>query len=260
MFRFLQNSCSVPLARYVRMASLTYFNQAQAAAFDEELMAPGLFSVDQLMELAGLSVASAVEDFYPPKTVDDVVVLCGPGNNGGDGLVAARHLVQFGYNNVQIVYPKATTKPLYLNLMNQARLSGVQVGESLPQFFISGDSKRLEQCLVIDAIFGFSFKGDIREPFATLISLVKAAGVRSVAVDIPSGWDVELGDSKGAGINPSMLVSLTLPKEGVRQYAGPHYVGGRFIPAALVDKHKLVLPSYERSKQFVRIDKPGSNI
>lgn len=60
-------------------------------------MGPLGFSVDQLMELAGLSVACSLAAEYPPSSHRRVAVLAGPGNNGGDGLVAARHLWQFGY-------------------------------------------------------------------------------------------------------------------------------------------------------------------
>lgn len=69
--------------------------QGEAVALDEDLMGPLGFSVDQLMELAGLSVACAVADQTTPGKV---LVLAGPGNNGGDGLVAARHLHHFGYH------------------------------------------------------------------------------------------------------------------------------------------------------------------
>jgi len=65
---------------------------------------PG-FSVDQLMELAGLAVATAVHKQYAGATPLRVLVVCGPGNNGGDGLVAARHLRHFGHVP-SVVYPK----------------------------------------------------------------------------------------------------------------------------------------------------------
>ena len=65
-------------------------------------MGPLGFSVDQLMELAGLSVASAVRAEYPPASHARVLVIAGPGNNGGDGLVAARHLHHFGYQTVAV--------------------------------------------------------------------------------------------------------------------------------------------------------------
>lgn len=60
-------------------------------------MGPLGFSVDQLMELAGLSVACSLASEYPLHTHPQVLVIAGPGNNGGDGLVAARHLHHFGY-------------------------------------------------------------------------------------------------------------------------------------------------------------------
>lgn len=72
--------------------------QDEAVKVDEELMGPLGFSVDQLMELAGLSVACSLAAEYPAASHSRVLVIAGPGNNGGDGLVAARHLTQFGYN------------------------------------------------------------------------------------------------------------------------------------------------------------------
>lgn len=67
------------------------------------------FSIPQLMELAGLSVAEAIQHTYT-ETANSVLVFCGPGNNGGDGLVAARHLKSFQFN-VTVVIP--TIKPNY---------------------------------------------------------------------------------------------------------------------------------------------------
>ncbi|VDL18426.1 unnamed protein product [Hymenolepis diminuta] len=73
--------------------------QEEAQKIDEELFTEYAFSVDQLMELAGFSCAVAIQNAYPKssmKTSDGgVLVCCGPGNNGGDGLVCARHLKLF---------------------------------------------------------------------------------------------------------------------------------------------------------------------
>jgi YjeF-related protein N-terminus len=79
--------------------------QDEANKVDEELMGPLGFSVDQLMELAGVSVACAVAAESQPAS--RVLVLAGPGNNGGDGLVAARHLHHFGYDVKARVTPSA---------------------------------------------------------------------------------------------------------------------------------------------------------
>uniref|UniRef100_A0A0R3TWU1 NAD(P)H-hydrate epimerase n=1 Tax=Rodentolepis nana TaxID=102285 RepID=A0A0R3TWU1_RODNA len=77
----------------------SYFSQEEAQKIDEELFNEYAFSVDQLMELAGFSCAVAIQQAYPKssmKTSDGgVLICCGPGNNGGDGLVCARHLKLF---------------------------------------------------------------------------------------------------------------------------------------------------------------------
>lgn len=87
-----------------------YLNQEESKRLDELLLSDAYgFSLAQLMELAGLAVAQAINEFYPVQDYGDVLVLCGPGNNGGDGLVAARHLASFGYR-VQVYAP--LVKPL----------------------------------------------------------------------------------------------------------------------------------------------------
>ena len=83
--------------------------------------------------------------------------------------------------------------------------------------------------VVLDAIFGFSFKGPIRAPFDSALPLIKSSKLPIVSVDIPSGWDVEQGDVDGVGLNPDVLVSLTAPKSGVRAFTGRHFLGGHFV-------------------------------
>jgi hydroxyethylthiazole kinase-like uncharacterized protein yjeF len=75
-------------------------------------MSTGAFSIDQLMELAGLSVSQVVYRVHPLNKGSRVLVACGPGNNGGDGLVAARHLRHYGYQPT-IYYPKRSKNELY---------------------------------------------------------------------------------------------------------------------------------------------------
>ena len=79
-------------------------------------MGPLGFSVDQLMELAGLSVASSILAEYPPSKFSRILIVAGPGNNGGDGLVAARHLYHFGYKGVQVIcdLPQSSKSPYKL--------------------------------------------------------------------------------------------------------------------------------------------------
>ncbi|KAJ8445077.1 hypothetical protein Cgig2_029449 [Carnegiea gigantea] len=243
------------------MESISYLSQREAAAIDEELMGPLGFSVDQLMELAGLSVACAIHEVYKPKEYNRVLAICGPGNNGGDGLVAARHLYHFGYKP-SICYPKRTPKPLYNGLVTQL--------ESLSVPFVSAEDLPSDLSdefdILIDAIFGFSFHGTPRPPFDAIIQKLvycqnrHNAGLKSspiVSVDIPSGWHVEEGDTSAEGIKPDMLVSLTAPKLCAKKFSGPHhFLGGRFVPPPIVEKYKLHLPPYPGTSMCVRIGRP----
>ena len=83
--------------------------------------------------------------------------------------------------------------------------------------------------VILDAIFGFSFKPPVRAPFDAALPLITASKLPIVSVDIPSGWDVEEGNAEGVGLNPDVLVSLTAPKEGARGFKGKHFLGGRFV-------------------------------
>ncbi|XP_072588640.1 NAD(P)H-hydrate epimerase isoform X2 [Vulpes vulpes] len=194
--------------------AVKYLSQEEAQAVDEELFNEYQFSVDQLMELAGLSCATAIAKAYPPTSMSRsppaVLVICGPGNNGGDGLVCARHLKLF---------------PMLIDELYE---------------------------LVVDAIFGFSFKGDVREPFRTILSVLDGLTVPIASIDIPSGWDVEKGNS--GGIQPDLLISLTAPKKSATQFTGRyHYLGGRFVPPALEKKYQLNLPPYPDTECVYRL-------
>ncbi|KAL6176846.1 hypothetical protein ACLB2K_053478 [Fragaria x ananassa] len=243
--------------------AISYLTQNQAAEIDEILMGPLGFSVDQLMELAGLSVATSIAEVYKPSEYNRVLAICGPGNNGGDGLVAARHLHHFGYKPF-ICYPNRTAKPLYTGLVTQVRnITGVIL--SVP--FISLEDLPLDLSkdfdIVVDAMFGFSFHGAPRPPFDNLIQKLicinqydqtrqKSSVV--VSIDIPSGWQVE-GDGGPEGIKPDMLVSLTAPKLCAKNFCGPHhFLGGRFVPPSIADKFKLRLPPYPCTSMCVEAD------
>lgn len=194
-----------------------------AAALDAELMSSsGAFSIDQLMELAGLSVSQALYKLHPPSSGTHILVACGPGNNGGDGLVAARHLHHYGYKPT-LYYPKQSKNDLYARLTTQLK--------NLHIPFVTDFSESLNEAdYVVDAIFGFSFSGEVRDPFPSVIAALRDTKVPVLAVDAPSSWNIETGppdDGPGKGYHPSALISLTAPKPLVGWFKGRHFVGGR---------------------------------
>lgn len=233
-------------------AAVKYLSQEEAQAVDQELFNEYQFSVDQLMELAGLSCATAIAKAYPPtsmsKSPPTVLVICGPGNNGGDGLVCARHLKLFGYQPT-IYYPKRPNKPLFTGLVTQCQKMDIPfLGEMPPEPMMVDELYEL----VVDAIFGFSFKGDVREPFHSILSVLSGLTVPIASIDIPSGWDVEKGNP--SGIQPDLLISLTAPKKSATHFTGRyHYLGGRFVPPALEKKYQLNLPSYPDTECVYRL-------
>ena len=219
---------------------------AEAAAVDEELFES--FSVDSLMELAGLSVAAALADAFPLSSHPRPLVVCGPGNNGGDGLVAARHLWHFGYRPT-IIYPKRSQKPLFVNLAAQVGALGIPVLDAMPP---GADEAHH---MLLDCVFGFSFKpGSLRAPFDAILPAMAASTLPLVSVDVPSGWDVDSGPAGGADdLRPAVLISLTAPKACAAHFDGRHYLGGRFVPPAILEKYGFTQPAFSGAEQFVRL-------
>lgn len=225
-----------------------YLDQQEAINVDLELFGEYKFSVDQLMELAGLSCASAIFQCYKSKPRKNVLICCGPGNNGGDGLVCARHLKLFGFVP-SIFYPKRTNKDLYYNLAHQCQAMDIVFLDALP----TEDDVNKTFDLIVDALFGFSFKPPVRPEFEDVLRTLKHTSVSLCSVDIPSGWNVETGPPED-GLQPEMLISLTAPKKCAQHFQGKyHYLGGRFVPPKLAEKYNLQLPVYPAAECVVSL-------
>ncbi|GFG09193.1 hypothetical protein IFM61392_05758 [Aspergillus lentulus] len=230
--------------------SLKAISAKDAASLDKDLMEMGGWSLDQLMELAGLSVSQAGMFYrlHPPSAGKNVLVVCGPGNNGGDGLVAARHLAQYGYTP-SVYYPKEGKNELYQRLKTQLHSLSVPFVPDFTEALKSAD-------FLVDAIFGFSFGGPLRDPFPSIISQIESSSVPVLSVDAPSSWDIQSGPPKegpGSKFMPEALISLTAPKPCVKYYRGRHFVGGRFLTKSIVEKYALDCPDYPGIDQIVEV-------
>uniref|UniRef100_A0A158P8J9 NAD(P)H-hydrate epimerase n=1 Tax=Angiostrongylus cantonensis TaxID=6313 RepID=A0A158P8J9_ANGCA len=133
------------------------------------------------------------------------------------------------------------------SLVTQCSGMGIPVESSLPSLS--------EFSLVVDALFGFSFQPPVREPFGKIIEAVTQSGIFVFSIDIPSGWHVEDGAPlEGPYIRPHGIISLTVPKLCVREWTGPHFVGGRFVPKQLAAEYGLHLPNYPKAEQIVKLE------
>ncbi|KAG4067221.1 hypothetical protein HA402_000212 [Bradysia odoriphaga] len=174
---------------------MKYLNQTEATNIDIELFNDYKFSVDQLMELAA-------KTFPVHELSSNKLLVCfGPGNNGGDGLVAARHLSLMGYVPT-IYYPRMVDKELYRNLVHQRKSMDIELVQTV------GLDQANEYGLIVDALFGFSFKPPVRPDFLNIMDVMVRTTRPIASIDIPSGWDVENGPPED-GIKPTLLISLT---------------------------------------------------
>lgn len=116
---------------------------------------------------------------------------------------------------------------------------------------------------IVDAIFGFSFSGEVREPFPKVIEALAATSIPVLAVDAPSSWDIEDGprdSGPGKGFMPPALISLTAPKPLVKCFKGRHFLGGRFLSPEIAQKYDLDIPEYEGLDQVVEVKVEGGKL
>jgi NAD(P)H-hydrate epimerase len=174
---------------------------ADSWAIDEQ----GIPSLE-LMEAAGEGVAEAARDI---AGAGPARVVCGKGNNGGDGLVASRHLADTGYEvEVLLLWPAGELSPDASS--NLERFAG-----SIRELEPAEVAGALEGSgVVVDAIFGTGFEGAPRAPADAAIEAINGCGAPVVAADIASGVDASSGETVGAAVEADVTVSFHAAKLG----------------------------------------------
>jgi NAD(P)H-hydrate epimerase len=200
-----------------------------------------------LMEHAGFALARCVQALksYPSKR--RVLVCCGTGYNGGDGLCAARHLHNWGYHPHVVLAGEKTRlreePAVYATIVERLGLplQSCPSKETLRQIepWVMGCD------VVIDALLGIGAHGAMREPIASLIDLLNHSGKPIIAADIPSGLDADTGLAQGIAIYATATVAFGLPKQGCFLKDGPAHTGTLHIdpitlPPKLIGKGKTI--------------------
>lgn len=175
----------------------------------------------ELMELAGEFVSSIVERDDP----DRVLIVCGFGNNGGDGWVAADILSHKGISVdvVTPVEPDDLQSPLARHVARRTagREVEVHVGparDELEELIEKAD-------IVVDAILGTGFHGELRAPFSIWIPAINACARRVISVDIPSGLNTQTGIVEDDCVRADATVTMIAPKIGLYSADAPEYTG-----------------------------------
>ncbi|MEM0481407.1 MAG: NAD(P)H-hydrate epimerase [Nitrososphaerota archaeon] len=165
-----------------------------------------------LMENAGAAVARVVAREVPELAAARVLVVAGPGNNGGDAFVAARHLagrvsrlsVVLLARPDQIRTPEAAANWEAICRMRRSVdyyiVDTLEALGRLQQLFKQAD-------VIIDGIFGTGIRGEIREPYKTAINLINSSGARVFSIDVPSGMDPDTGKYTTT-VRPSVTITL----------------------------------------------------
>jgi NAD(P)H-hydrate epimerase len=211
--------------------SVPAITSVQMIEVDRRMIEAYGISLVQMMENAGRNLADLTRQLLGGMVSGrQIAVLSGPGNNGGGGMVAARHLHNWG--------------------------AGVQV-------FLVGDPNRLKEDpalqwrileayglatqqepdihmvdLIIDALIGYGLEGKVRQPFEVWIDRVNNAGRQVLSLDTPSGLDVNTGQPGTACVQASATLTLALPKTGLlaeqaRPYVGQLYLADIGVPPKL---------------------------
>lgn len=200
-----------------------------------------------LMENAGSSVAWFVEDNFGPVEGKQILIACGKGNNGGDGYVAARHLLNQGAS-VQVVLMASPRELRGDAKTNFQILAKLQKAES-SHLSIIEYSQRLPRSLrppdiIIDALLGTGFSGAVRPPMSNLIAWINEQRVPVIAVDIPSGVDASTGVVESVAVEATATVTFGALKVGLlcnhgQDCAGDVLVADIGIPRKVLRSEKL---------------------
>jgi hydroxyethylthiazole kinase-like uncharacterized protein yjeF len=220
---------------------------AQMREIDQECAHRGT-PTGKLMENAGRAVAEQTRDFIGNVKKQNILCLTGAGNNGGDGLVAARHLDDWGAKCTVYLCSDRPADDPNLKMINSR---GIPVFEAKTDTY----SKKLESLLdesnvVIDALLGTGKMRPLEGVFKKVLEKTNAAkksrGFKVIAIDLPSGMDADTGAVDPACPAADLTVTLAFPKPGLYKFPGAEMTGKLIIadigiPKSLADDIKTEL-------------------
>jgi NAD(P)H-hydrate epimerase len=214
-----------------------------------------------LMENAGRQAVAAMEAAFEDLSTSKVAVLCGRGNNGGDGFVVARTLAQRGIEATVFLLGSVGDvrgdARINLEILGRVGLTVVEV--TTAQEWELHFSEISECDLIVDAIVGTGFHGPLTGLLETVVADVNGLGVPVVAIDLPTGVSADSHELEGEAIEASMTVTLAAPKiplilPPADAYGGDLVIADIGIPGAVIDELEgpwLELLTRERMRELI---------
>ena len=227
------------MEKYSPDKKTTVLSRDEVRAFDawaiNELGIPGVV----LMENAGRSCAEFIKKELAGVTNPKVCIFCGTGNNGGDGYVIARHLLNSGFEVVVVICgdrnkvkgDAKTNLDVLEGLgrsIEQLNLDNSDIPSRVKTFAAGAD-------MLVDGLFGTGLNGQLSDEYKQLIESINSQHRPILAVDIPSGLDCDAGEPLGAAIRASYTVTFVAVKKGFRAAKASAYTGEIFVASIGVE-------------------------
>ena len=240
---------------------------AQMQELDRRTISEAHIPATTLMERAGSGIVSCLEQRLGPLRGKTVTVICGKGNNGGDGFVAAR-LLRRRHANVRVL-ALAPTSELSRDAATMYRQFVRGTGKSSVYLYTSKAQAQafLQDCdIVVDALLGTGLSSAVTGRYAEAIDVINETGRPVVAVDLPSGLHADTGTILGRAVRASLTVTFGLPKLGLYQsngidLAGEVAVVDIGIPSAYIDavESRTTLMTESDMRMYLPRRRPSSH-
>ncbi len=208
-----------------------------------------------LMENAGLRVFEEIKKRYPDLKKKKIVIVAGKGNNGGDGLVVARHLSNSGCEvEVLLLASKNEIKGDAALNLRIAEKMGIKIAEIKSSFQLKNHKQKIFRAdIVVDAIFGTGLSMAVGGLYEEAIREINTSSAYKVAIDIPSGLSADTFQVIGPCLKADLTVTLAAPKIAhifppAEDFMGELVVGDIGIPPFLLEDEKLKLELVEKKK------------
>ena len=189
-------------------------------------------SLLQLMENAGRSVAQQIINRF--QNNKKVIIFCGLGGNGGDGFVAARHLLAAGFEVKVILIGRSRDISHEAALSNWISLQPLQDKITLCEIFDSSLLPKVKSDIIIDSLLGTGTRGKLKPPIIQAVEEINKSNAYKIAVDAPTGIDSDTGDVLGSAVKVDLTITFHRSKKGLEKasnFVGELVVADIGLPA-----------------------------